>query len=290
VKRVMLLCALAACGGGSGDDDATPDADTRPPTRYGGDRPVELQPPTITEGETYPLIMVLHGYGATGLVQTAFLRLADSPEKGFFLLAPDGTTDEQGKQFWNASDACCGHPSDVDDVAYLGGVIDAVKADWPVDPSRVYIVGHSNGDFMAYRLACERADVITAIAGIAGGAYTVDGSNCDPANPVSVLHIHGTADEVIPYDGGTVNAPFPGAIATVSQWAGKDGCADTRTAHDAIDIDSSVGGNETTPETADGCPTGVDVELWTIAGGSHVPGVYATFGDTLRTWLLAHTR
>lgn len=288
MKRALLLCALAACGGGG--DDAAPDAPTAPPTRYGGDRPVELQPPAITEGETYPLVMVLHGYGVTGLVQTGFLRLADLPAKGAFLIAPDGTTDAMGNPFWNASEACCGHPSDVDDVAYLGGLIDAIKADWPVDPARVFVVGHSNGDFMAYRLACERADAIAAIAGIAGGAYTVDGSNCDPVQPVSVLHIHGTADTIIPYEGGTVNAPFPGAIATVTQWAEHDGCAATRTTHEPLDIDSTIAGAETIDETADGCPTGVDVELWTIEGGTHVPGVYPTFGDTLTTWLNAHAR
>ena len=73
----------------------------------------------------------------------------------------------------------------VDDVAYVGGLIDEALRTWPVDPKRVYIVGHSNGDFMAHRLACERADVVVAIAGLAGAGIAIDGSGCSPSKPAT---------------------------------------------------------------------------------------------------------
>src|SRR4051812_24182966 len=148
----LVLFVLAACG--TSDDGPRP-------TTFGGDRPVDIKAPAmLTEGKDYPLVVVLHGYGANGLVQSAFFGTATLPAMDAALvIAPDGTTDSTGKQFWNADPACCdfGH-TNVDDVGYIGGLIDDVIDTWPVDKKQVYIVGHSNGGYMAYRMACERAD------------------------------------------------------------------------------------------------------------------------------------
>jgi polyhydroxybutyrate depolymerase len=289
VKKILLASlVLAACGGDDDDGAATPDA--RPSQQYGGDRPVELQTPAIEPGETYPLVLLLHGYGVNGLIQTAYLQMADLPDEGIFLLAPNGTTDAQGNQFWNASPWCCGNGSTVDDVAYLGGLVEDVMADWPIDPARVYAIGHSNGHFMSYRLACERADLFAAIGGLAGGAYSLDGTGCDPSQPVNVLHIHGTADATVPYEGAATGPGFPGAVASVDQWQAKNGCATTRTTGTPMDLDKNQAGDETVVETGDDCPAAGAVELWTINGAGHVPAVADDFGDRLRAWLLAHAR
>jgi polyhydroxybutyrate depolymerase len=285
----VVLVAAFGCGSGGGGGDP-PDAATR---RYGGDRPVQLQiPDRIDPGETYPLVVILHGYGITSLIQIAYLQLADLTEDpGAFVLAPEGTRDGLDRQFWNASAACCGQGrGDVDDVAYLGGLIDDVIADWPVDPTRVVIVGHSNGHFMAYRMACDRADVVTAIAGLAGAAPTVDGDGCAPVRPVSTLHLHGDADTVVPYGGGTLAAPFPGAVSSVMQLAAHGGCGTTRTFGASRDLEDDLPGAETTVEIVDGCPAGVGVELWTIVGGSHAPDFHPTIGRTLVGWLVDHPR
>ncbi len=287
---VMLgsLSLFAACGGGGGEEDDPFDG----PRTFGGDRLVELQlPDDLTAGEQYPLVLLLHGYSANGLLQTAYLGLGDLAEDpGAFFLAPDGTVDSLGNKFWNASDACCGDGPEIDDVAYLGGLIDEVSAEWPVDPARVYVIGHSNGSFMAYRLACDRADVITGIVGLAGADDTV--GDCDPSDPVSVLHIHGTDDETVGYDGGTfAGGTYPGAVASVSQWQAHDGCDASRGPGEPRDLDTGIDGAEPEVEIADGCPSGVGVELWTMTGASHIPSLdTATFGATIVTWLQAHPR
>jgi polyhydroxybutyrate depolymerase len=286
MKKCVVLLVLAACGGG----------DTDPPDRpmtYGGDRPVELQVPTaFEEGQEYPLVILLHGYTATGILQSAYLGLADLPtDPGVFYMTPDGLIDDVGNHYWNASAACCaGSASNPpDDVAYIGGLIDDVMADWPVDAARVFLIGHSNGHFMSYRMACERADVITAIAGLAGGATTVDGANCDPADDISILHIHGDADTVVPYQGGGLDAPYPGAVGSVQQWAEKNGCDTELTAGDRVDIVDNLAGAETRTEAA-GCSGTVGVELWTIEEGSHIPNVTDTFPAIVTGWLLDHAR
>jgi polyhydroxybutyrate depolymerase len=289
MKRLAPLLLLCACGGG---DDGGPDE--LPGTVYGGDRAVELQlPADFDPSQEYPLVLLLHGYSANGLLQTAYLGLGDvAVDPGVFFLAPDGVDDAAGNPHWNASPACCGDPEHhVDDVAYLGGLLDDVTADWPVDPSRVFVMGHSNGHFMSYRMACERADIITAIAGLAGAATSLDGVGCDPVAAVSSLHVHGDADATVSYlGGGDLNAEYPGAVESTMQIAAKNGCGDTRTDGPAIDLVRDLDGAETTTQLVDGCPDGVGVELWTIVGGGHIPNFVDGGGVSIIDWLIAHPR
>jgi pimeloyl-ACP methyl ester carboxylesterase len=80
-----------------------------------------------------------------------------------------GQQDRRGHRFWSATDACCNLDGlAVDDVAYLRAVIRDVSARHAVDPRRVFIVGHSNGGFMAHRMACEASDLVAAVVSLAG--------------------------------------------------------------------------------------------------------------------------
>jgi polyhydroxybutyrate depolymerase len=282
-KRIALaFVCFAACGGS--DDPADR------PVVFGGDRPVQLQVPSdFDESHSYPLVMILHGYGVSGSVQQSFLHLGTlADDEDALVLAPDGTIDSTNKPFWNAGSAWCNTVGCPDDVGYLGGLIDDVSAAWPVDASRVQLVGHSNGAFMAYRMTCDRADVVTAIAGLAG-LGPID--PCMPTGPVHVLHIHGTLDAVVPYDGGDwggVNVP--GAVESVAQAAARNGCAGGTTAGTAKDLDREIAGSETAVATTNGCPADGAAELWTIEGSSHVPPFTDAFVPELIAWIDAHAR
>ena len=106
-------------------------------------------------------------------------------------------------------------------------IIDAVKAKYSVDPKRVFVLGHSNGGFMSYRMACDHADTIAAIASLAGATFD-DPSMCKPSEHVSVLQIHGTADQTIKYTGDQIiGHTYPGAEKSVATWAKYDGCTGT---------------------------------------------------------------
>jgi polyhydroxybutyrate depolymerase len=294
IRGMLAVCVLgAACGGGA--TPSTPDAaaaiDAAPPdgrpSELGGDRPVQMEGPVaLTPGTLYPLVLVLHGYGASGLLQSAYLQIAGlTTEASILMLAPDGTLDRRGNRFWNASPACCDDGSNIDDVAYLGGLIDEALRTWPVDPKRVYVIGHSNGDYMANRLACERADVVVAIAGLAGADISLDGSGCSPSRPVSILHIHGTDDDTVLYAG---SARYPSALATIEHWATRNDCKTPGTAGTALDLDDRLVGAETAVTTFAGCDAAV--ELWTIEGGSHLPSFAEGVGARLFAWLDAHPR
>lgn len=270
--RAIAVVVLVACGSTSS---------TPPPRTFGGDRPVNLQvPSTVEDGKRYPLVVVLHGFGANGFVQEAYFGMSSlAADDTAFVLAPDGTTNSLGKQFWNADPNCCDHEhQNPDDVAYLGGLIDEVSAAWPIDPKAVVVIGHSNGGYMAYRLACDRADVIGDIVVLAGQAAS---TTCTPSRAVNVLHIHGSADDTV---------PFAVAAPSVQTWAAYDHCGAKRDLGPALDLDGTIAGSETRTEVATGCPAGVAVELWTVEGGGHIPSLTSAFEPAVWQWLIDHRR
>ncbi len=239
-----------------------------------------------------PLLLLLHGYSATGAVQEAYMQFAPVAEKrGILYLHPDGTADLSGNQFWNATDACCDFwNTGVDDSGYLRALIDEVRAQFNVDARRIYLVGHSNGGFMSYRMACDHADVIAAVASLAGATW-LDPNQCNPSAPVHVAQIHGTADTTIFYNGGCTTACYPGAIATVEQWAVHDGCDLTATPGEPLDLVLNLPGAETEVMRYDtGCLPGGSAELWTIPGGVHVPVLSPVFAEVVTDFLLEHPK
>ncbi len=260
-------------------------------TSFGGERPVKLHvPPGYQCGTQAPLLFMLHGYASSGAIEELYFNFAKSAdEKGFLYAHPEGTKDTQQSQFWNATDACCNfYGSPVDDSAYVRGLIDEIAAEYDVDPKRIYLFGHSNGAFMAYRMACDHADRIAAVGGLAGAMFQ-DVGKCAAKEPVSVLSIHGTADGTIAYLGGMMGVvPYPSAKQTVEDWATIDGCSMTPDASAAPkDLDSMLFGDETTVSTYGGCGGGSSVQLWSIFGGAHIPTLSPTFTPSVVDFLLA---
>ena len=133
-----------------------------------------------------PLVLSLHEYGLHYEWQDSYFGLSALVEShNFALLLPNGVRDGRGQRFWNATDYCCGDQgSRVDDFRSLRGLVEEAEA-------RVFVVGFSNGAYMSYRLACDSFPGLEAVAVLAGASYS------DPARPVSVPHMHGTADRSV---------------------------------------------------------------------------------------------
>ncbi|MCA1664689.1 MAG: alpha/beta fold hydrolase, partial [Myxococcales bacterium] len=153
------------------------------------------QPAGYNAAKPYPLIVLVHGFGANGFVQDALFGFNQLPDaRGVFVAHPDGTVNSSGSRFWNATDACCDEQgSGVDDVAYLNAVVDDMEANFNIDKKRVFFVGHSNGAFMSHRMACDSAGRVAAIVALAGDVWQ-DASKCNPSEPVAVAQVHGDAD------------------------------------------------------------------------------------------------
>jgi poly(3-hydroxybutyrate) depolymerase len=274
-------------------------------------RPVNLYVPSTYDGHAaVPLVILLHGGHWSGDLVEDYMRLRPQAESHRFLYCyPTGTLDLMGSPFWNAyfedpADAAAFGMTAVDDVGYLQSLIEEVASHFALDRKRVYLIGHSNGGFMAYLMACRSADSIAGIASLAGTSFLVDWRHCQPAEPVNILHINGTADDSLRYWGGALtppsiwcnSPPFAGAVQQVQTWAGYNGASNPVTDPAAtMDLDLAVPGLDTVVTRYTSSPPGGAVELWTINGGTHVPTFYngaasSEFASRVINWLLAHPK
>ena len=266
----------------------------------GGDRPVTIHvPASYDASRPAPLLILLHGYTDSGQGIDAYFDLGPAAEaRGYVYAFPDGTIDSDGNRFWNATDACCNlDKAGVDDVAYLTAVIAEVQAKLAIDPKRIAVVGHSNGGFMSYRFACDRAELVAAAVSLAGATFA-DTADCAPREPVSVVQIHGTADDVVRYEGGRLaddHGPYPGAETTAETWATYDGCSETSSPLSAkVDVDLLLANGADPAETSvaewSGCESGATVQLWTIPGGGHAPVISPAFAGSVMDFLVDHPK
>jgi len=208
----------------------------------------------------YPLILHLHGYSGNSDWQNNHFPLKSlADEKGFIFCIPDGLRDSSNNQRWNATDVCCGSRNDLsDDSKYLREVIDSAIKKFSVDRKRIYSMGFSNGGFMSYRMAYDHSDILAAIAPIAGVGYK-DKNKVIPKHPVHVLHIHGTSDTSVPFEGGNwagardgqspsnPAGDILGAVENLRNWAEYNKCnKEEEPKVRSIDLDSTRPGKDTT--------------------------------------------
>jgi len=176
----------------------------------------------------------------------------------------------------------CG-PVNADDVGFLNRLLDKLLNDYPIDPRRIYIYGHSSGAFMAHRMACSNAERFAGI--VAGAGFTLGGPQlCAPSVPISVLQFHSMADAVVLFEGGNIGdfagmdpgnpaCEYSGAIELLTRWADLNGCVGELKLgkKPKFDLTTIVEGKETTVNKFKQCPNGIDVELWSMEGVPHPP-------------------
>jgi polyhydroxybutyrate depolymerase len=258
-------------------------------------RPFSVRQPAGHLAGKRPLILALHGYGASSEILNKYVPIAQlADEVGALLVTPDGTADSKGSRFWNATDACCNfEKSNVNDLEYLQYIIDEAIAKHDADPDRIFVIGYSNGGFMAHRLACELSEKVAAIASVSGSTFA-SAERCVPKRPVAVLQVHGNADPSVHYEGGhTVGRTdfpvHPSALQTVTTWANLDHCKTPSKVRGKIDIEDKLAGAETEVRYFDGCEGG-GVELWTVDGGGHMVGMKKAGIEAIWGFLKAHPR
>ena len=249
-------------------------------------------PSSYSKGTSLPMVVLLHGYGATGAMQESYMKFESVAETNKFILVyPDGTVDSSGKQFWNATDACCDFFSAVADDVYLLSILKEMESNYSIDAKRIYFVGHSNGGFMSYRMACKYPDRIAAIASLAGASF-FKAADCGAKSSVSVLQVHGTKDGTILYDGGQIlGNSYPGAVASATQWATFNQCAQNAvTRSTKLDLEPNISGDETSVMAWTNCQNSSEVELWTMESGAHIPTLKSTFASKIWEFFAAHPK
>ncbi|MDC1029468.1 thrombospondin type 3 repeat-containing protein [Euryarchaeota archaeon] len=239
-----------------------------------------------------PLVIALHGFTSSGSGVSSYFDLVDSVhENGHLLLRPDGTISSSGQRYWNATDACCNvWGQEVDDVAWLTILINEAITYYGADSEGVILVGHSNGGFMAHRMACERGFMIRSAISLAGATYD-DFTDCENTGTPNILQIHGELDSTIYYDGGAIlGNEYPSASETVSYWANRSSCQSSSTLTTQYDFISGAE-NDTFVSEYLGCNSGNRVSLWSMPSEGHIPNIWTTsnhdFADEILDWGLS---
>jgi polyhydroxybutyrate depolymerase len=218
---LTVLCAVASGWIAAGCHSGLPDRPVIAPGDYrekldlragGFRRAFSVHVPAGFDGESpLPLVVVVHGAfdTAAGMEKASgFSRLAD--RENFFVLYPEGMNLFGFLSHWNAGH-CCGKAAadGVDDVGFVAAAIERVSQRLPVDRSRIYMVGFSNGGMLTYRFAAERGDMLAAAAPLAASAGGTPAAGVppwripEPVAPLPIVSIHGLADDFVPFAGGT---------------------------------------------------------------------------------------
>jgi polyhydroxybutyrate depolymerase len=189
---------------------------------------------------------------------------AHADREGFLVAYPDAAVG-------NWAEGCNCTRADqlgVNDTGFVRAVVEDVAARHPVDRGRVVAAGFSQGGVFVHRLACEMADLVTAVASVAAPMATPMAQRCRPSRPVSVLVAMGTLDDAYPYEGRDAgDRTTLGARTTAAFWRTVNGCRGMGTGAERLPGAGSAAG--VIEERWTDCDGGVAVTLYTVEGGHH---------------------
>lgn len=280
---VFILIAVMALVSG-GQTVAQDDPLVRGTLMHDGlERTYELYvPSTLDPSQPAPLLIGLHGGAGTGadvhgVTLGGFSRIAD--RENAIVVYPNGV-----EGHWNDGRIGLDHRSvseNIDDVGFIAALIDELAATYNIDLKRVYVTGLSNGGAMSFRLACDLGDRIAAAAPVIFTMAEEQVTMCNPTRPVPILIMNGTADPIIPYEGGQADildvyyvGQLVSTAASVDFWRQHNQCPETAIAATETLRDRVRRDDSTVERTIYGpCADGSEVVLYTIVGGGHTwPG------------------
>jgi polyhydroxybutyrate depolymerase len=227
-----------------------------------------LYVPAGQSGKHLPAFIMLHGSGSTDEQQEKYSNFdAFAAAHGLVVMYPQGID-----KHWNDG-RVIGHESMADDIGFMKGMLAEVNAQGLIDPKRVYAAGISNGGFMAQHMACVMPEALAGIAVVAA-SQPVDAA-CPSARPMPVIFFHGTADKLVPFNGGPIAPQFGNRGTAMSNaqavavWQKRNGCGAAEKKVLPVKASDSM---PVTVETYS-CPPGRGLENVIVQGGGHTwPG------------------
>jgi polyhydroxybutyrate depolymerase len=281
VKLLWTAALLCSCLGNAVGATITDRTMARPE----GNRHYIVVEPAGLPSAKRPVLILLHGHGNTAAVMVGlksfggyktqqWAQLAEREK--ILLIAPDGTKGSDDKEAWNDCRSDAPTNTRTDDVGFIAALIDTAVTQMHGDPDRVYVFGTSHGGFMAYRLGVELGPKLAGI-GVQSALMPAQSACKPPAHRLSVFVTHGTADDIVPYNGGKIGGWLLkgrgtglGVDASIDVWRKLDGLADqpvvSKFAHlrasDPTSATRYVWGTD---------PSGTQIEFVRIDGGGHTP-------------------
>lgn len=216
-------------------------------------------PPAISQGKPLPLVVALHAAFTDAAQLERYTGLsAKADREGFIVVYPNGTGEgaDTTRLTWNVG-FCCGMAPvrGADDIGFIETLIGQLRQSYAIAARRIYVTGHSNSAMLAYQLGLKLPGTLAAIAPVSGA---LRGNESPPSQPLPVVVFHGTADQVVAYDGSRLFQPVP---ETIQFWVKAD--------HSSPVAQKQITGNVVRGLYAGG-GQGVDVVLYTLTGGGHL--------------------
>lgn len=264
LKFLVLLPLLPGCG-----------SESSPTLAYGGGnhqitvrsrdlvrRAIVHIPGSISEGQEAPLLVVLHGTGGNGAgmqVATEMDSYADA--MGLIVAYPDAISG-----LWTITLA------ETLDMEFVEDLVDEIGRDLLIDRSRVYLTGFSRGALLAMKMACQRKDLVAAVAPVGAPVRTDIVGDCQAGGPVPAIFILGTEDQFYSWAGSVSEGDtIFGGVESGEWWAEKNGC-DTDPSKTALP-DTSDDGTTVQRWVYGSCPPNGPLEFYAVEGGDHTwPG------------------
>jgi polyhydroxybutyrate depolymerase len=236
-------------------------------------------PPGPPDAGPRPLIVALHGldkdadwHHSVGWLRAWWTMDAVADREGFVVAYPAAIGGR-----WSYSPQrpvpIPGRTELVDDLGFLGALIDKLVADRVADPARIFVTGPSRGGLMTWSMACSMSERIAAVAPLITGMTDGQLENCHPAHLVPVLALGGTADRSQPYEGWLYQDHDQGdyRLASVPEtmefWRHLHNC--TGEASQGLPHREGTGPTRVALITWTGCTGGGTVQLLRIQGGGH---------------------
>lgn len=206
-----------------------------------------------------PLLMNFHGFGGQASEYMSYADMRSLAEaENFILVYPQGTCLD-GSSHWNTSLPGGDNKSSADDFGFIEVMINHLNDGYNIDLDRIYACGYSNGGMFAYGLANYRSDLVAAVGSVSGTMLDFDGPT---SHPMPVIHLHGTNDGTIPYNG---NSDWSSAQSVIDYWVNFNNTITTP----IINSDSD-GGMTIEHYLYDEGDSSVSVEHYKYIGGNHV--------------------
>jgi len=264
IAAALLPVLLMACGTLWAHDVQQVENVTSFSTRVMSDlrnREVVYFRPNAASAAPAPAIVLLHYLHGTPEDMADLTNVARlARDYGVWLILPDGV---QGK--WNYGGLSV---KTVNDVKFIGKVIDDAIAKYPIDPKRIYMAGYSNGGLMAQRFACADPGRIAAVGVVSTTIEQLDALGCRPPVGTPMLYINGVDDPIVPFEGNFLKRS---AADTVALWRGINGCTDT--VADSALPDTADDGTSARLRSWRECAGGLAVDQYIVDGGGHTwPG------------------
>lgn len=233
-------------------------------------------PETYNPSTPTPLLVSMHGAALWPAYQMKISRWNEvADEHGFIVVYPAGGSlwggTGSGPKIWLPQN----------DMEFISDLIGKLESEYNIDSARIYADGLSLGGAMAFAVSCQLSHRMAAVGAVAA-AVELPFESCDHAPPMPLVAFHGTADPIVPYQGGAPDDPFnptvfPAVLDWVTNWAGRNRCEGDPVETQVAPVLRRL--------AFENCAGNAEVVLYTVEGGGHTwPG-----GDPLPEWWLGPT-